>query len=96
MVVKVPYSDSADKSSLEVAPLPIIVHWNQNHFVVVYRISKKFIWVADPASEKHKLQVDEFKRHWLRDGNNGIVLLWNCFKLKINIILLIRYKTTNF
>jgi len=35
-------------------PLPCIAHWNQNHFVVVYRIKKhrsgKFtIYVADPA-----------------------------------------------
>ena len=35
------------------APLPAIVHWNQNHFVVVYKITgrkgNEIIHVADPA-----------------------------------------------
>lgn len=30
-----------DFSKLEEAPLPCIVYWNQNHFVVVYKIDKK-------------------------------------------------------
>ena len=35
---------------LNEAPLPCILHWNQNHFVVLYKIkkSKKF-YVADPG-----------------------------------------------
>jgi len=36
---------------LEDAPLPCIVHWNQQHFVVVYRMSKGQVWVADPGAD---------------------------------------------
>lgn len=32
------------------APLPIVVHWKQNHFVVVYKVSRDKVFVADPAS----------------------------------------------
>ena len=31
------------------APLPAIVHWKQKHFIVVYKIKKNKIYVADPA-----------------------------------------------
>ena len=29
--------------------LPLIVHWKGDHYVVVYGISKRRIWVADPG-----------------------------------------------
>ena len=31
------------------APLPCIVHWKLNHFIVVYQIKKQQVYVADPA-----------------------------------------------
>jgi ATP-binding cassette, subfamily B, bacterial len=34
------------------APLPCIVHWNQNHFVVVYKITRKKVYIADPGVGK--------------------------------------------
>ena len=42
------------KQLAEDAPLPCIVHWNQEHFVVVYRCTEKQVWVADPATSKLK------------------------------------------
>ena len=30
------------------APLPLIAHWKQNHFIVVYKIRKNKVYVADP------------------------------------------------
>jgi len=33
----------------EDAPLPCIVFWQQQHFVVVYKITKKVVYVADPG-----------------------------------------------
>ena len=39
---------------LQEAPLPCIVHWNQQHFVVVYRMNNKHVWVADPGAGKLK------------------------------------------
>ncbi len=68
------------------ALLPCIVHWNQNHFVVVYHIKPKnifrkqaVVYVADPGKGKLKYTEDEFKQHWIstRSGgeDKGIVLL---------------------
>ncbi len=37
------------KSLKNEAVLPCIVHWNQNHFVVVYKIKKDKVYVADPV-----------------------------------------------
>lgn len=61
------------------APLPCIVHWNQQHFIVVYRITEKHVWVADPGAGKVKYTKEEFCNCWIsskKDGNeNGIALL---------------------
>lgn len=53
----------------EDAPLPCIVHWNQNHFVVIYKIKKGTVYVADPAHGLLKYSVKEFISHWI--GNNA-------------------------
>jgi len=65
---------------LNEAPLPCIVHWKQNHFVVVYKISKiNIVFVADPANGLIKYTKEEFLRAWLSnklDGEEkGIALL---------------------
>src|SRR6056297_223279 len=60
-------------------PLPCIAHWRENHFVVVYKIAKGKVYVADPASGKITYTEEEFKAQWARtmvDGElNGICLL---------------------
>ena len=49
--------------------LPCILHWNNNHFVVLYRVKKTakttFFYVADPAFKKHKITKQEFQNHFL-------------------------------
>ncbi|MDY0202357.1 MAG: peptidase domain-containing ABC transporter [Tenuifilaceae bacterium] len=51
------------------APLPAIVHWNQLHFVVVYKISGKkgreIVHVADPAGGLLKFPRTEFIKCWV-------------------------------
>jgi ATP-binding cassette subfamily B protein len=44
--------------------LPLVVHWEGYHYVVVYGISKRLVWVADPAVGFRKLSVEEFERGW--------------------------------
>ena len=61
-------------------PIPCIVHWQQNHFVVVYAVSRRFgrlrISVADPAAGKITCTREEFLRHWCPGGSQpGIALL---------------------
>jgi len=64
---------------LSEATLPCIVHWNQNHFVVVYRVEKNRIYVADPIGHRVVFTEEEFKRGWLstieHEQLNGVVLL---------------------
>lgn len=80
-VVTIPYeSTDAETPGLTDCPLPCIVHWNQRHFVVVYKIGPKEIKIADPAQGKITLSVAEFKSSWQEaaaDGSNpmGHVLL---------------------
>ena len=60
--------------------LPCILHWNQNHFVVLYKISKniftkKCIYkIADPGHGFISLSEDKFKKSWLSDGEKGVAL----------------------
>lgn len=60
--------------------LPCILHWNQNHFVVLYKISKnifsgKLIYkIADPGHGFISLSEEKFKKSWLSDGEKGVAL----------------------
>lgn len=52
--------------------LPCILHWNQNHFVVLYRVKNDKFYIADPASKKVVFKEDEFKRCWLSTKSDGV------------------------
>ena len=60
--------------------LPCILHWNQNHFVVLYKISKniftgKLIYkIADPGHGFISLNEEKFKKSWCSDGEKGVAL----------------------
>jgi ATP-binding cassette subfamily B protein len=72
---------------VEEAPLPCIVHWNQNHFAVLYKIQRfknskiqglfgktqnhSQFYVADPAGGKLKYTQEEFCRCWLSSRREG-------------------------
>ena len=64
-------------------PLPCVVHWHGNHFVIVYRITKKYIFVSDPIVGLIKYTYKEFARGWLNHipgppkGKRGV-----CFVLE--------------
>jgi len=53
------------------APLPCIVHWNQSHFAVLYKIKKNKISVADPAAGLITYTKEEFLKSWLSTSTNG-------------------------
>lgn len=61
----------------EEAFLPCILHWNQNHFVVCYKIEKKRkgkynIYISDPASQRLCYTKDEFLKCWLSTKSDNI------------------------
>ena len=62
---------------------PCILHWNQNHFVVLKKISKKLFsnkynfHLADPAHGFIKLNEEDFIKYWISNDNTGIALFLN-------------------
>ena len=68
------------KTLAEEAPLPCIVFWNENHFIVVHKIKKNKVYVADPAHGLLTYSKQEFIDNWIGKHANetteeGIVLL---------------------
>lgn len=64
---------------LQEATLPCVLHWNQQHFVVLSEITKTHVRIADPAKSMLRFSHKEFKQHWLSgtdaDGQEvGVVL----------------------
>ena len=51
---------------------PCILHWNQNHFVVLYKVKKnnKF-HIADPGKGLICYSLENFKKHWISSVSNG-------------------------
>ena len=45
---------SFDKLIID-APLPCVIHWQQNHFVVLVEAKKGFVLLADPAKGLRKM-----------------------------------------
>jgi ATP-binding cassette subfamily B protein len=61
---------------LKEAELPCILHWRQNHFVVLYKIKAGKYYIADPAAGLVTLTAAEFTRNWLGGTETeGIALL---------------------
>ena len=53
------------------AHYPCILHWNQNHFVVLYKVKKNRFYIADPAKGLVKYNLEEFKKHWVSTQSDG-------------------------
>jgi len=75
LAIKVPFEQEKDKPSLQNTPLPAILHWNQNHFVTLFKINRKYAWIGDPADGMHKIPVSLLKNAWISDQSQGVVLL---------------------
>lgn len=61
--------------------LPCILHWNNNHFVVLYKVKNigrtTYYYIADPAFKKHKITKAVFVKHFLKqDADFGYVMLF--------------------
>ncbi|WEA01828.1 peptidase domain-containing ABC transporter [Mucilaginibacter sp. SJ] len=67
-------------SQLEAVTTPAILHWDQNHFVVLVDISSKKVKIADPGNGMLNFTKDEFLNHWISSNSQdelqtGIALL---------------------
>ncbi|MDQ2919262.1 MAG: peptidase domain-containing ABC transporter, partial [Verrucomicrobiota bacterium] len=50
--------------NLPAMPLPAIIHWEGNHWMVLYDVNDKFVRVADPALGLRKIPRKEFEMNW--------------------------------
>jgi ATP-binding cassette subfamily B protein len=76
MAVQVPFrSTEPDRTGLADLPLPCIVHWKGDHFVVVYRMDRRYVWIADPETGRQRLDHAAFQRDWRGAAERGVVLL---------------------
>ena len=70
------------KLLVEKAVLPVILHWSQNHFVVLFKITnkhRKYVFhVSDPAVGVITYTQEEFEKKWIstrtHDEDKGIAL----------------------
>lgn len=65
---------------IENAPLPCIAFWNERHFVVIYKIKRNKIYIADPAHGLLTYSKREFLDNWIgkqadEGTREGVVLL---------------------
>lgn len=74
IAVKVPFEKKHDSPGLREFPLPCIVHWEQSHFVVLYKLNNEHVWIADPGHGKVRITKDQFLKAWISDDNQGIAL----------------------
>lgn len=71
---------SATKLIVEKDLFPCILHWNQNHFVVLCKISISFFTksihyhIADPSHGIIKLSEEQFKKSWVSVDDKGVAL----------------------
>lgn len=69
------------KTFVEEVPFPCIVHWNKNHFVVVYKVDKNNkVYISDPSYGLITYTQEEFIKSWIGENANesteeGIVLI---------------------
>lgn len=68
------------KTLVEEVPYPFIAHWRQRHFVVVYKVKKNTVYVADPAHGLVKYSKEDFIKGWIRkdadeENSEGYLLL---------------------
>ena len=59
---------------LKDAPTPFIAFWNQEHFVVVHKLSKNKVHISDPAQGLVSFTNHEFLKNWATRDKDGIAL----------------------
>lgn len=65
---------------LRTIPLPCILHWDKNHYVVIYKIVNNIFFISDPAQGLVRFNENEMLRYWIGSNtsaqtNEGIALL---------------------
>lgn len=63
----------ASMNELDQISLPAILHWNQKHFVVLYKIKKgRKYYIADPGKGLTAYTNEEMREYWLSTNSKGV------------------------
>lgn len=62
--------------------MPVILHWNQNHFVVCYNISKKKKWFKNEQSDEYKFDISDPNGRKYSITQDGFLKCWTSTKLE--------------
>lgn len=54
----------ADIEGLRELSLPVILHWEHNHYVVLFKLADKQAVIADPATGTRKIPLSELSEKW--------------------------------
>lgn len=54
---------------------PVIIHWNKNHYVVLYKVKKDRFFISDPAKGLVDYDLNEFCNNWIDENNTGKIIL---------------------
>lgn len=61
--------------SLRTLNLPAILHWRQNHFVVLWKITRNRLYIADPGKGMTSYNIEEFEDAWISTSDGrGIAM----------------------
>ncbi|TFB30255.1 peptidase domain-containing ABC transporter [Pedobacter alluvionis] len=60
-----------DIELLNEVELPLILHWNKNHFVVLYKIKNGRYYVADPGNGLITYSESELMQYWIGKAYDG-------------------------
>ncbi|CAA9195955.1 peptidase domain-containing ABC transporter [Flavobacterium collinsii] len=58
-----------DADTLSEVQLPCILHWNKEHYIVLYKIKNNIYYVSDPAFGLIEYNNEDFIKFWI--GNNA-------------------------
>lgn len=65
----------ANQNELQRMPLPAIIYWRQEHYVVLYRIKDGVYYIADPMHGRIKIKEDLFVQSWRGDEKYGVAVV---------------------
>lgn len=75
--VMLPLSKVPGVLNIDKAPLPALLLWKKSHFVVLYRMTKRFAYLCDPSYGRIRIPRDVFEQSWEYREGKGIAVLFD-------------------
>ncbi|GGF28121.1 peptidase domain-containing ABC transporter [Flavobacterium limi] len=66
---------SVSVNDLKSLDKPVIIHWNKNHYAVLYKVKKNRFFLSDPAKGLAGYDVNEFRSRWADENDAGKIIV---------------------